>query len=321
MYKFYNGKLFVLNTDVSDLYSSFGDNFILMLDPLQWYAITSAFLLWKCTNNKTRLLQGVILLVIILFEAIASTAKGPLLYLLILYLFMKSVFNEKINYYLAVLSIAAVIVLAISSYYIRYYGVVRGEFTINTLVDNVKLISNISENNDSIKFGIESISNRLNYLDALAITMNKRNSIDTDIYWFGSLSELLNIFPRAIWENRPLLNFNIFTTRNIWGYSDLVSETPIGRIGESYLVLGFLGLIYAVFYGYLFAFIETKLISGLGAIRIPYYLFILYFYIIPDSHIVFYWKTILFISLTLYLLKTVYKHRTLFILTDRTVIK
>lgn len=305
-YKVYTGNLFELYSEESELYSSFGNNLIMMFGPLKWFAIALALLLWKCTANRWRLMQALVMFCMILVESIVSSAKGPLFSLLILYLFTMSAYGKRINYYLVTLSASAIIILSIFSYYIRYFGQVTGEFSAETLTRNYQVASEISQSDYDVKTGLGHIANRLNYLDALALTVKKRDTVTTGNYPAGSFSELLTLVPRFVWENRPLFNFNIFATREIWGYSELISETPIGRIGESFLVLGFFGLLYAVFYGFIFAFIE-KLVIGMRTVHLAYYFFLLNYYVIPDSHIVFYWKTILFESLVLYLMILIYR--------------
>lgn len=307
-YKVYTGHLFELYSDESELYSTFGNNLIMMLGPLKWFAIALALLLWKCTANRWRLIQAFVLFCIILTESIVSSAKGPLFSLLILYLFVMSAYGKRINYYLVALSVFIIVVLSIFSYYIRYFGQVTGEFNTETLIKNYQVASAISQSDYDVKTGLGHIANRLNYLDALALTIEKRDAVATGYYPAGSISELLTLVPRFVWGNRPLFNFNIFATREIWGYSEMNSETPIGRIGESFLVLGFFGLIYAAFYGYIFALIE-RLRLGMRSVHLAYYFFLLNYYVIPDSHIVFYWKTILFSSLVIYLLILVYRQK------------
>jgi len=308
LYKIYNGKLFELYTEESELYSTFGNNLIMMLGPLKWFAIALSLLLWKCTANKLRLLQAFVLFSIILTESLVSSAKGPLFSLLILYLFIMSAYGKRLNYYLVTISAVLIVVLSVFSYYIRFFGQVTGEFSADTLIKNYQVATEISQSEYDLKTGLGHIAKRLNYLDALALTMEKRDTVATGYYTAGSVSELLTILPRFVWEGRPLLNFNIFATREIWGYTDMNSETPIGRIGESFLVLGFFGVIYAVFYGYLFALIE-KLVLGMRTVHLAFYFFLLNYYVIPDSHIVFYWKTILFESLVLYLMILLYRQK------------
>jgi len=308
LYKVYNGKLFELYTEESELYSTFGNNLIMMFGPLKWFAISLSLLLWKCTANKFRLLQAFVIFSIILTESLVSSAKGPLFSLLILYLFIMSAYGKRLNYYLVSISAVLIIVLSVFSYYIRYFGQVTGEFSTDTLIKNYQVASEISQSEYDLKTGLGHIANRLNYLDALALTIEKKDSIATGYYPAGSVSELLTILPRFVWEGRPLLNFNIFATREIWGYTDLISETPIGRIGESFLVFGFFGVIYAVFYGYVFALIE-KLVLGMRTVHLAFYFFLLNYYVIPDSHIVFYWKTILFESLVLYFAILLYRQK------------
>jgi hypothetical protein len=50
-------------------------------------------------------------------------------------------------------------------------------------------------------------------------------------------------------------------------------------------------------------------VLGMRTVHLAFYFFLLNYYVIPDSHIVFYWKTILFESLVLYFAILLYRQK------------
>lgn len=301
VFKIATGRLYGLYEDVSDLYAPFWVNFILMFDAIKWFCAPLALTLWFLKHKKIYLYQGISIFGLIIFESVATTSKSPIIGLLLLFLFYKSIKKEKVSRKLLFI-IPVIIVFMITTYMVRFYGNVRGSFAFESLVSNYQIITQVPDIEDIALKSLGSVAQRFNLLDGLMMTIRNSGRINKDIYEIGGVAELLNFIPRFIWSDRPLINFNIFLTQHIWQYDKQISETPVGRIGESYFVIGYLGLLYAIFYGFLFAKIENFFMGNLSTIGLAYYFFILYYYIWSDAHVVFYAKTILWVSTTIFII-------------------
>ena len=305
-YRMITGEMFGLYEDESALYDSFSGNFIKMFDSVKWFCIAASAIIYSINKQKIYLIELLVTASIIVFGAVASTSKGAIVALLLFYLFMKSIHKTRINYFgLFITSIAIYFYMKIT-YLIRYYGVVRGEFTLEQMISNYSDLMQFYYANEFTSTTTNSITNRFNYLDGLILTIQKLDIFNYGLYSLGSFSELLNIIPRFIWNDRPLINFNIYLTQHIWGNEGIISETPVGRIGESFLVLGGAGIIYALFYGKLFSLIENKVIENSSVSYFSMYFVVLYYYVWSDSHLVFYWKTLLFVTVIVFTIYYLY---------------
>lgn len=306
-FKVFTGRLAGLYDSTSALYSSFGVNFILMFDSIKWFCLTSSFIIYAKQKRPVFLFEGVTVSAIILFESFATTSKSTVVALLLFYLFFKSLNKSKINYAVICLCSCAIYLYMTVTYLVRYYGVVRGSLNLQTVIANYSNLADLFHYGSNQQLGIQGVAGRFNYLDGLAFTMQHAERLDKGVYSLGGIAELLNAIPRYFWPERDLFNFNMYLTRNIWGFGDLVSETPIGRIGESFFVLGYAGLLYAVVYGCLFAAIENRVFRNCSVTYLSMYFVVLYYYVWSDAHIVFYWKTILWTVLTVVCLGKLYE--------------
>jgi len=308
IYSYYNGKLFGLYTDEADLYSTFSSNLIMMFDSVKWFCIASCAIVYSKIRRRVFLVELITIVATIFFQSVASTAKGPLVALMLFYLFVTSLNHAKINHLLIVMTSIIIYLYMKATYLIRYFGVVRGEFSLEQITSNYADLRSFYDASENIEQLSGSVADRFNYLDGLILTMQNFRLLDNGYYSLGGIAELLNILPRFVWEDRPLINFNIYLTQNIWGFEGLVSETPIGRIGESFFVLGYGGLLYAILYGKLLSFVENKIFNNSSISYLSMYFVILYYYVWSDAHIMFYWKTILWVILTITILGFIYKH-------------
>jgi len=187
------------------------------------------------------------------------------------------------------------VLFAVYSYLARAFGVVTGEFNAGDIAANVSTaIENLGYWRES---ALTNIFDRFNYLDGLMLVQAKIQHIDKAYFQFGSVSELLNFIPRFLWSDRPLISFNHYMTEVIWEY-DVLSENPVGRVGESYFVFGWFGIVMAFVYAYLFSAIYAALFDGKSNVSKSVYLFLLMVYIVPDAYL-FYGVTNAAISLTM----------------------
>jgi len=66
------------------------------------------------------------------------------------------------------------------------------------------------------------------------------SAVDPGPYAWGSLVELTNLVPRALGIFQEQYSFDRYMTEVVWGQSGF-SQIFVGRIGESFFVLGFGG--------------------------------------------------------------------------------
>lgn len=307
-YYFYTGKIYSLYSEVDDLYSDFLTNFIGSFKSIGWFVVVYGIMIWITSKKKLFLIEAMSVFLLIFLSAFISTSKGSMVGLALALFFVYSVFNRKPPIILLLGLFSLFICYSIYSYIIRYYGTVRGTFDVYDLIKNLELATEYINDTDVIvNLGGNSSIDRVAYLDGLILCIRKGFfNIEKDYYIFGGISELANLIPRFIWIDRPFLNYNIFLTSEIWGNKGLVSETPIGRIGESFFVLGYLGVIYGLFYGFLFRFIQNKFVHN-DIFLMAMYFFILHNFIMPDAFMFYNIKPIIFGFVIIYILKFIVK--------------
>lgn len=294
-FRLFSGRVFGLNESIEDLTANFATNFALSFDPVKWLTLVSAVALWRLKRAREFLFIAATTTFLIAAHAILSSSKGAFFQLILIYLLFCGVLWKFPNRFLLSMGTLLAIAYGGLSYLQRQYSVVRGDFSLNVLVENVAdLVEHLGgqELGSLIELATTSVTERLNYLDALVLALRKIGEISDSLYRLGGISELLNIAPRFIWESRPLINFNIYLTDFIWGSPGLVSETPIGRIGESALVLGWVGIVLAPVYGAIFGMIGRIYAGSQSPTRLAVYVALLLNFVWPDSHSVFLWKNV-----------------------------
>lgn len=289
------GMLYALYDDISQLYFSSKDNLL-----ASWWALRWLFLPWALVEYKYKRkgIIGVMIALILLLsmvDTIVSTGKGIFLYFLVLYLSYKDQINEKISKQFVSGLVSVAIIFSIYSYIARFYGNVRGQATVQSVGET---LGNVQDNASAgAGMALSSIATRFSYLDGLALTIRRHSVIDKGPYKYGSLVEIGTLLPRVVWPSRPFLSFNHYITYAVWE-SAVFSEVPIGRIGESFFVGGWFGLVYAIMYGFIFR-CAISLYSGLGnyygSMGFGIYVFILIGYFVPDAYLFYGVKNLVYL--------------------------
>jgi hypothetical protein len=185
------------------------------------------------------------------------------------------------------------IVFSVYSYLARSYGDVRGEFSVAKLRGTIEAVR--ESEHDAGTVGLLGLVDRFNYLDGLALAIRRGPGGDDD-YELGSLNELAMLVPRQLWPERPLYSFNHHVTASVWRES-YFSETPIGRTGESYYVLGALGVLLGALYGWLFTVaFRSTLAPARSAFSQAFYFFVLTVLLIPDAYLTYNLKPITYLA-------------------------
>jgi hypothetical protein len=291
------GLVFGLYEGLEQLTHSLWENLIGETSNVVWLALPACLLAYGVTRRCVFLLEGTLLGTAVLLYSVVSTSKGSLLQIFVCILVVVSALGLNTVRRSAMLVALVVVVgvpFAIYSYELRdkAYFAVRGldEYDIRTVIG---LLSSPSMEEVFGKRFISVVERATGYGDGLARLVEAR-SVDRDpIYVFGSVVEIGNLIPRFLWEDRPHLSFNHYVTGAVWGQYGLLSESPIGRVGEAFYVGGWAGLIYGAVYGVLFGLIGVAWLrlrkSVWGA---AYVVSLLIVWVLPDAYLMYHLKQV-----------------------------
>ena len=250
------GGAFSLGEGIEELRRPFWVNVAGLPFSLRWFAVCMGLLLWFKSRDRLAALATAALLALLVLEAILTTAKGVVAALLLLLLFLDNLLNGRVlRPSLAVAGTVVLVVFSTYSYYARYAGGIAlgslqdyGEFFSAFVAGDI--LQAIAEQLDRI------LDRGTYYLDALVLMSRTDVVPDGGHYALGSLVELWNLVPRAFAIVGEQYSFDRYVTHAVWGELAF-SQVFIGRIGESYFVLGFAGLIYAALHAAVFAYVAS----------------------------------------------------------------
>lgn len=250
------GGAFALGGEIEELQRPFWVNVASLPHALLWFAIAMGLVLWFKGRNRLVGFLMVALLVLVVLEAFLTTGKGIVAALFLLLLFLDNLLNGRVlRPSLAVTGTAVLVMFSTYSYYARY----TGGIALDTFDDYTAFLSGFAAQDipEAIAEQLDRILDRgTYYLDALILMSRTEVAPEHGPYALGSLVELSNLVPRAFGIVGEQYSFDRYVTLAVWGGLDF-SQVFIGRIGESYFVLGFAGLIYAVLYGGIFAYVAS----------------------------------------------------------------
>jgi len=213
-------------------------------------------LLWFKSRDRLAALATAALLALLVLEAILTTGKGVVAALLLLLLFLDNLLNGRVlRPSLIAAGTVVLVVFSTYSYYARY----AGGIALGSLQDYGEFFSAfVSEDIlQAIAEQLDRIFDRGTYfLDALILMSRTEVALDQGPYALGSLVELLNLVPRAFDIVEEQYSFDRHVTLAVWGELAF-SQVFVGRMGESYFVLGFAGLVYAVVHAAIFAYVAS----------------------------------------------------------------
>ena len=137
--------------------------------------------------------------------------------------------------------------------------------------------------------------------------MKRTGHFNKSYFAFGSFVSILNLIPRIIWHNKPNLHLSYFIVKVVQGEGFKHVSSNFGRIGESFLILKYGGVIFAVINSVLFFFIYYETLQRALFKTKSLFLIIMYFelyfsYFIGDNYIFQNIENIFYLSLFLWLL-------------------
>jgi hypothetical protein len=255
-YELQVGGSFALAGNIEELRRPFWVNLMSVPYALKWFAICLGALLWL---NSRRLAIGLatgLLLGLALLEAFLSTGKGTVVTFLILFLFLDNLMTGR-AYRVSVLAIGALAAVLFSAY--SYYARYGGGIGLESARDYLDFFQAFLQKDIPaiVDAQIQNVVDRATYyLDALLLMVRTHASAGSGPYQLGSLVELANLVPRAFGIVEQY-SFDRFVTQAVWGKLGF-SQVFIGRIGESFFVLGYGGLVYALVYSGIFAVVAGR---------------------------------------------------------------
>lgn len=81
-------------------------------------------------------------------------------------------------------------------------------------------------------------------------------------YRFGSIMDLRHLVPKIIWVDRDVEDFNYWMGTYMHNASYMSLNFPVGRIGESIYILGYMGIIFSILNAFMCAFLYRKFFSS-----------------------------------------------------------
>jgi membrane protein implicated in regulation of membrane protease activity len=295
--RFQWGLVFGLYEDFEALTHSFWENVIGSVSGLIWFSMPACLLAYSVSKQRLFLLESSLLLGLILAYALMSTSKGALMQPIFCLLIVASALghgNIRRDGWVFAAAVVAIFVFGAYSYEIRdhAYFAIRGlgDYDVDAVAAHVFSLplSDVLEKN------LPNVLERVvGYGDALARMIEGSVDRRNPMYALGSLVEFGNIVPRFVWEDRPHLSFNHYVTEAVWGMHGLLSETPIGRIGEAFYVGGWFGFIYAIIYGALFGLFGVAWARLRGSVwGAAFAASLLIVWVMPDAYLTYGWKQV-----------------------------
>lgn len=300
--RFWTGSTLGLYEDFEQLTHSIWENIVGMVSGGIWLVLPACMIAYALSRRKAFLLESLFLTLCILAYALMSTSKGSVAQLALMLLMVRSALGRgrvRSNLGVAAAAVGLFVIFGVYSYELREraYGMVRGLNAYDTNV--VAGIVAASPPRDVFGANFPKLLERVTgYGDGLAKLIQGDARRGEPLYALGSLVEVGNLIPRFVWKDRPHLSFNHHVTVAVWGLYGLLSESPIGRLGEAFYVAGWGGLVYGVLYGAMFSgmtMLWAKLRSSVwGA---AFFISILLVWVTPDAYLLYNLKPVVFLTM------------------------
>jgi hypothetical protein len=280
MFKILNTSFYGLSNEYKN---STLDNILLIIFPLIYISILFNYLLFKRKKTRLALFNTIALILASLVLSFISTAKGPLFIILFIYLIAKQLNNEKFNLKLVIPVIIIFISFWYYSYASRFYGNVHSVSGFGDLRSNVELVtySDIS----GFDLVVNTLFNRFELFQNLIYTIKKSDRIEKGVFVAGSAIEIVTFIPTIFWKDRPFPYFNYFVSKEILGLWMFTNSSSIGRIGEAFFILGYIGFLFGGIYAFLFYQIfKSFYLKSKKYFSVLIYFNIYFLYLIHDDY-------------------------------------
>jgi hypothetical protein len=288
------GGTFSIATEVQALQRPFWVNVCALPYALKWFALCMGAFLWIRSRSRAVVTATVLLAALCAAEAVVTTGKGIVLAFLLLFLFVDNLATGRVLR-LGVVLVGGIVGVLFSAY--SYTARLQGSLGFGSVEEHYEFIAETAASSfDEIV--LENIIDRgTYYLDALVLIARSDAAAEAGPYAYGSLVELANLVPRATGLISEQYSFDRYVTWAVWGDSTF-AQVFVGRIGESFFVLGYAGLIYALLYALIFAGVAalwrrmTQSIAGISL-----YFAVLQGWLYQDASLLFQLKNLIGIVL------------------------
>ncbi|MDP1612365.1 MAG: hypothetical protein Q8M11_15030 [Sulfuritalea sp.] len=302
------GGAFSLGADIEELRRPFWVNAFGVFSTLKWFSLCLGILTYLRTRATLVLLTSLLLLGLIVVEGVLSTGKGLFAAIIMMFLFLDNLLTGR-TVRLPIVLVGGLVLVFFSaySYYARYY-IGFGEESEGGLGNMIAFLSS-GELVDLVGDQLENILNRgTYYLDALTLMIKDGLGVDPGPYAFGSVVEIVNIIPRAAGFDLEQYSFDRHVSESVWRTGVFV-QIFIGRIGESFFVLGYFGIVYALINGVIFAFVASRWRSSSASLSgISLYLAILLSWLHQDASLFYQIKSLLYVLLAFWVVKLIARY-------------
>lgn len=302
-YEVESGGSFSLGQDIQELRRPLWVNLFGVFFSLKWFSLCLGVLVSIRTKNPKLVFATFLILLMIVAEGILSTGKGFLAVLFLMFLFIDNFLTGRIVR-LPVALVGAIILIFFSAY--SYYSRINIGFGAES-EGGFKDFFNFFSSGDVFGVVGDQLEIMLDrgtyYLDGLIIMIRDGLAVAPGPYAFGSAIEIFNIIPRAAGLGIEQYSFDRHITESVWK-SWVFSQIFIGRIGESYFVLGYLGVIYGVINASVFAFVARRWKSSSKSLAgIALYFSVLVSWLHQDASLFYQIKSLLYILIAFGIVK------------------
>lgn len=228
---------------------------------LYFYKLFVYFLFAKSIKNFTRnnlflILVTIFLLFIILFQALLGGSRWELVLFIILnyFIFYKLLFKYKIYSFLITICLLIIFIVLFNGLFFYRNSALNFIDALNFYYRNNLAFDSF---NSFIMISLNIFSDRMNYVGALnrVIDFNAINPFGIYQYY----QNITGLVPRLFWPEKPIIVMNLVQLGHDLGIThpnDLKTSVGLTFIGESFYLIGYLGVIIAFFQAILFTIIE-----------------------------------------------------------------
>lgn len=217
-------------------------NFAFIYEKLDIIVLTYLLFAYKFTNNKINLNLFLVFVSISLFFALISTSKEKIF--LVLIPFVLWVWNSKFRVSFILITPLAVLLVP---YFFKFILMYRYNPDLSFLDLFYLLGDSLHDTEHTMKDNV--FLGRLNYQFVLARVIQVYGELKNEVGFLYS-NNLIGLIPRFIWTDKP----NIEIDYNAIGYQlgyvsayDTATSLGITPLGESFYILGFLGILVTPF--------------------------------------------------------------------------
>lgn len=272
-------------------------------------AILGSLVMYLHTRRFVYLAAFALFFGIVIYEAFLLTAKYAVFGYLIVSLLVMKRFGLAIRFRHLVLFGLIVVPFTITSYTVRGFDLMAISSDA-TLASRLELLGSLLPKSnlwDSfVDLFLLKMTDRFVYLESFMLYQHEINhGIALDLYdMLGSLPTYKIAIPSIFGVDKSTVqNIHVWYANKYWYGTppDTWSVViPFGRMVESFMIFGWLGSLFFVFYGWLFALLYSKLFCSTNPLLVIYYCFLFYNYIMVDDVLLFNVSAILYGTIFLF---------------------